>query len=307
MLHHLVTRERRVPVWRHQLGLVELADRLFQGHRTRHVPAGDHIFLTELGQQDLAIALPVTVVRDPDEAVLVLHAVGIRDTAAFIEKEAFVPSRAVIGGQPCGDVAAPFELVMVHEEQAPGGKATDEEARSRVGDGAGGCLAPVDTFVRGMALPKDATARAGEKPQSTVAQFGDHAFECPLRGLERAVKFPGPAFIGRDPNALKLLWAREPVLDRLNGMSHRHDPFAGGKHRGLVHAKGIRALVPDAELRTEHGWRGVGIVADASMDIMHGGVLVAAIEDVPQPLLRIDPQGGVETPRAILRRCHHLR
>ena len=85
-------------------------------------------------------------------------------------------------------------------------------------------------------------------------------------------------------------------------MRHRHDPFTGGKHRRLVHPESIRTLVADAKLSAEYGLRSIRVVADTRPDIMLRDLLVAAIEDIPEPPLRIDPKRGVENAGAIARR-----
>ena len=194
------------------------------------------------------------------------------------------------------------KVVMVHEKQISRSESADKETRARALNRARRPFAPSSSFISGVALPKDASAGANEHPQAAISQFRDHALQRPLRCFHRAVKFPCLALIGRDAHTLQLLRASKPIANRLYGMRHWHDPFTGGKHRRLVHPESIRTLVADAKLSAEYGLRSIRVVADTRPDIVLRRVLVAAIEDIPEPPLRIDPKRGVENAGTFTRR-----
>ena len=92
--------------------------------------------------------MAVAVVGDPDEAVLVLHAIGVRDAAAFIQQEAFVPFLAIVGGELGVKMAAALKLVVIDEQQIAGGQTTDEESGAGIGDARRFRLRPSAAFVR---------------------------------------------------------------------------------------------------------------------------------------------------------------
>ena len=66
-----------------------------------------------------------------------------------------------------------------------------------------------------MAFPEEAAACSAEEPETTVLEFGDHAFECPLGHAESAVEFPCLTFLARDAYALELIGEGEPIVARL--------------------------------------------------------------------------------------------
>ena len=90
-----------------------------------------------------------TVLSTGEWIMPVTHAIGVRDTFAFIQQQAFVPGVSVIGGDLSGEVAACLasEAVMIHEQKIAGGETADEEAGAGIGDGAGFGLGPSKAFV----------------------------------------------------------------------------------------------------------------------------------------------------------------
>ena len=127
----LVARPHRIPAGGEQRGRVKRIHDLLQADGAGHVPAAERVCLAEPREQDLAQAVPVAVVGDPDEAVPVLDAVGIGyaagDTvrevraAPFVKGEAVVPSRAVVGRELGREMTAAGELVVVHQQEIPRG------------------------------------------------------------------------------------------------------------------------------------------------------------------------------------------
>ena len=85
-LHYHVTCERRVPSCRHQLWRFDAIDDLLQAHRPRHICSSERVLLLKLRKQDIAFTLPVAVIRNPDQAVLILHSVRIRNLHPLIEE-----------------------------------------------------------------------------------------------------------------------------------------------------------------------------------------------------------------------------
>jgi len=100
------------------LRFVELIDDVYEPDVTGYIFSDDYILFAKSSHQDQSLFGAGAVVRDPDEPVTVLHAVRLGD-AAFVEKQALVPCRAVVGGEARGKAAAPRGLVVVHEEEIP--------------------------------------------------------------------------------------------------------------------------------------------------------------------------------------------
>ena len=88
-------------------------------------------------------------------------------------------------------------------------------------------------------------------------------------------------------------------------MHHRQRPLAGREHDRLVHPEAKRNVKADAELGTPEWRRSIRGIANARIDSVLGAVLDAAIEEIPEPPFRVDPQARVVATCAIIQRQTH--
>ena len=175
----------------------------------------------------------------------------------------------------------------------------------RRGDRRRGAFRPGAAPVGGVTFPEH-VRRADEHPQPAVAQFHNHVFQCRSRRPDGAMESPSLAFIGGDAHPLDLFRIESPPSHYgLQRVSDRHDPLPGREHDRLVHPEAEGTVETDAELCTPHRRRGIRRITYACMDSVPNAVLDAAVEEIPQPSLRIDPQARVVAARAIVQRQRH--
>ena len=244
--------------------------------------AGEHIFLAELGQQNLRVGVPVPIIEDVNETVWCLEAVGIGDGRTFIEQQAALPRFAIIIGKIGRHVRAlrkPLSRWTVfHEEDVPRGEAAQEETRVDVLHRRGLLrLAPGCALVGGETLIRIPSC-SRQHPQAAVLQLDQHVLiEIPVGKFCVTARLPSLALIGRgiDPGGF------------LRPLRDRQQPVAVLEDRGLVECV---TFVGDAHRLRPHGCVGVGVVA-ADIPIAPRPVLAdhRLIEEQPHAAERIGP------------------
>jgi hypothetical protein len=310
--HHPVGGTLGVPAWKQQFPpfgrgrrLIEMLDYLLEPDIARDVPAGDDVPLAKGGQKNFTGAVAVPVVDNSDQTVLPLDPIGIRCAGALVEQEAFVPGLAVVGGEPRSQMAASRELIVSDQQQVARSQTAEEEARTGARNRAGFGLRPASAAIRGVAFPQDAAAGAHEHPQPAIAQFDHHVFERKVRRLQSAAQLPRLSLVRRNAHPLELPFVGRPFVGGLFGVGDRHDPFAGGKRGRLVEAKAKRHfVVAHAKFFAPHGGGCIRMLADTGVDPMPAAFLVGAIEQIPEPSARVEPQRRIESAVPIARSGH---